>query len=280
MTERVIASPEPREVIARALVRSYCDDEREFEVRWADVEVARYNAELDADRILTALAAASIALLPPKAEAPAEPAAWVDEATSTFSWGQPQPSKNKWTPLYRRPPSSTEPVAWVRGPRTNGRPYETWWRKGQPPGEGWTPLYAHPEATEPGKDGWVSFWRAFSNFLKLDKEQRAYSWHDIQNAMEHAGERAEQPGDYKAQAALDAHDEQSALQEDLESCRDSLNQEAAYGIKTGAALAEAVGLLEEAKRWLPRPSKSVETSALHGAWERIENFLAKHRTAK
>lgn len=36
--------------------------------------------------------------------------------------------------------------------------------------------------------------------------------------------------------------------------------------------------LEDAKRWLPHPSKLVETSALHGVWERIEAALTDKGT--
>lgn len=44
-----------REIVARALVRSHCETDAEFDEVWADVEVVRFNALLDADRVLTAL---------------------------------------------------------------------------------------------------------------------------------------------------------------------------------------------------------------------------------
>ena len=86
-----------------------------------------------AQRYLTAVADLNNA----KPVAPAEPFAWVDEADGTFSWGRPQPSKNKWTPLYRqlytraeapetpeRGDSSVGPAALAGGPLP-GRPVST-----------------------------------------------------------------------------------------------------------------------------------------------------------
>ena len=87
-----------RDLIARTIVRSWCDTDAEFMERWADKEVTRHNAELDADRILAALSANGLVLS--AAPSPVKATQEMVEAAETALIARPD--SNNWPLVISR----------------------------------------------------------------------------------------------------------------------------------------------------------------------------------
>lgn len=65
----------------------------------------------------------------------------------------------------------------------------------------------------------------------------------------------------------------------IRTAADLLEQDGSALRAQAERIAELEAGLADATKWLPRPSKFVETSALHGVWERIEALLSSSGTA-